>query len=362
MAGPAGIGKAANRRGVVHGVPSDPPLQRPPLSVLDLAIVNEGESTSHALATTTALAQGAEALGYRRFWVAEHHNMASVASTTPPVLMAHLAARTERIRIGSGGIMLPNHTPLIVAEHIAALEALHPGRIDLGLGRAPGADPATTAAIRGSVNAFGVDDYPREVLDVMGLLGDRRGEGGLWERFAATPAAVSVPQIILLGSSGYSAQLAGLLGLPYAFAHHFDTGGTLEALDLYRQSFRPSPVLTAPHVIVTANVLAARTDAIAEWESGPGRLMIYEIRTGRLSPLRSPESAATHPSLAAAQAVPSKRIHGSPATVVAQLDALVAASGADEIMVSTVVYGLEARLRSLELLAEAWSEGAGQPG
>jgi luciferase family oxidoreductase group 1 len=329
---------------------------RPPLSVLDLAIVNEGQSSAHALAGTTSLAQGAEKLGYRRFWVAEHHNMPSVASTTPPVLMAHLAARTERIRIGSGGIMLPNHTPLIVAEHIAALEALHPGRIDLGLGRAPGADPATTAAIRGSNNPFGPDDYPRDVIDLLGLLGDRRGEGGLWERFAATPAAVSSPQIVLLGSSDYSAQLAGLLGLPYAFAHHFDTGGTLEALDRYRQSFRASPVLSAPHVIVTANVLVAATDAEAERESNPGRLMIYEIRTGRLSALRSPEAAASHPSLAAARAVPSKRILGSPATVVAQLDALVAASGADEIMVSTVAHSLETRLRSLELLTEAWSD------
>ena len=151
--------------------------------------------------------------------------------------------------------MLPNHTPLIVAEHIAALEALHPGRIDLGLGRAPGSDPATTAAIRGSSDAFGAEDYPRDLLDLMGLLGDRRGEGGLWERFAATPAATSSPQIVLLGSSGYSAQLAGILGLRFAFAHHFDTGGTLEAIGLYREAFRPSPVLAQPHVIVTANVL-----------------------------------------------------------------------------------------------------------
>jgi luciferase family oxidoreductase group 1 len=328
---------------------------RPPLSVLDLAIVNAGGSTSDALAGTTALAQGAERLGYHRFWVAEHHNMASVASTTPPVLMAHLAARTQRIRIGSGGIMLPNHTPLIVAEHIAALEALHPGRIDLGLGRAPGSDPATMAAIRRSAHAFSEEDYPRDVLDLMGLLGDVRGEGGLWEHFAATPAATSTPQILLLGSSGYSAQLAGILGLPYAFAHHFDMGGTLEALDLYRQSFRPSPARAEPYVIVTANVLVAPTEADADWEAGPGRLMVYEIRTGRFSPLRSPEMAAAHPSLAAARAMPSRRILGSPANAVAQLDDLVAVSGADEIMVSTIAYSLDARLRSLQLLAGAWA-------
>jgi luciferase family oxidoreductase group 1 len=339
-------------------VTSNPILdnRRPPLSVLDLALVTEGGSTAEALAATTTLAQRAEELGYQRFWVAEHHNMPAVASTTPPVLMAHLAARTSRIRIGSGGIMLPNHTPLIVAEHIAALEALHPGRIDLGLGRAPGSDPGTTMAIRRSNSPFGVDDYPRDVLDLMGLLGDIRGEGGLWERFAATPAATSTPQILLLGSSGYSAQLAGVLGLPYAFAHHFDTGGTLEALDLYRQSFRASPVLADPHVIVTANVLVAATDADADYEAGPGRLMIYEIRAGRFSPLRSPEAAASHPSMRVARAMPSQRILGSPATAIAQLDDLVTASAADEIMVSTVAYSLDTRVRSLELLARAWSE------
>ncbi|HEX3424982.1 MAG TPA: LLM class flavin-dependent oxidoreductase [Acidimicrobiales bacterium] len=328
---------------------------RPPLSVLELALVTVGGTTSEALADATTLAQAAERLGYRRFWVAEHHNMPSVASTSPPVLMAHLAARTERIRVGSGGIMLPNHAPLIVAEQIAALEALHPGRIDLGLGRAPGTDPATTMAIRRSTDPFGAEDYPRDVLDLMGLLGDIRGEGGLWEHFAATPAPASSPQIFLLGSSGYSAQLAGLLGLPYAFAHHFDTGGTLEALDLYRRHFRPSPVLAEPYVIVTTNVLVAATDEEADWEAGPGRLMIYEIRHGRFAPLLSPDAAAAHPSMAAARAVPTRRIVGSPATAVAGLDALVTATGADEIMVSAAASGLDARVRSLELLADAWT-------
>jgi luciferase family oxidoreductase group 1 len=336
------------------------PTNRPPLSVLDLAIVNAGGSSGQALAATTQLAQKAESLGYHRFWVAEHHNMPSVASTTPPVLMAHLAARTERIRIGSGGIMLPNHTPLIVAEHIAALEALHPGRIDLGLGRAPGSDPATTMAIRRSADPFGAEDYPRDVLDLMGLLGDQRGEGGLWERFKATPAATSSPQIVLLGSSGYSAQLAGFLGLPYAFAHHFDTGGTLEAVDLYRESFRPSAVLDEPHVIVTANVLVAATDAEAEWEAGPGRVMFYELRAGRLSPLLPPGEAAAHPSAGAARAKPTQRIVGTPSAVVKNLGQLAAVTGAAEIMVSTVAFGLEARCRSLELLSEAWS-GSSQP-
>jgi luciferase family oxidoreductase group 1 len=213
-------------------------------------------------------------------------------------------------------------------------------------------------AIRRSSAPFGVDDYPRDVLDLMGLLGDVRGEGGLWERFSATPVATSFPQIVLLGSSDYSAQLAGVFGLPYAFAHHFDTGGTLEAVELYRRSFRPSPVLADPYVIVTANVLVAPTDADAEWEAGPGRLLVYEIRTGRLAPLRSPDAAAAHPGLAAARAMPSRRILGSPATAIARLDDLVVATGADEIMVSTIAFSLQARLRSLELLATGWSEPA----
>lgn len=334
------------------------PVNRPDLSVLDLAIVVDGGTSANALADATTLAQQAEALGFQRFWVAEHHNMPSVASTTPPVLMAHLAARTNTIRVGSGGIMLPNHPALVVAEQIAALEALHPGRIDLGLGRAPGADQRTAAALRRSPAALGAEDFPRDLLDLMGLLGDVRGEGGLWEHFTATPVASSSPQVILLGSSGYSAQLAGVLGLPFAFAHHFDTGGTLQALEMYRRSFRPSPVLEAPHVIVTANVLVAPTDEEAEWEAAPGRLMIYGIRTGRFEPLVSPETAAASPNLSAALAAPSNRIVGAPSTAIARLDALVEDTGADEIMVSAVAHSLDVRLRNLKLLASAWAAPA----
>jgi luciferase family oxidoreductase group 1 len=327
---------------------------RPPLSVLDLAVVNEGGTSAEALAATTALAQRADALGYLRFWVAEHHNMALVASTTPPVLMAHLAARTDRIRIGSGGIMLPNHAPLVVAEHVAALEALHPGRIDLGLGRAPGTSQETALALRRSVQLLGAEDFPRDVIDLMGLLGDVRGEGGLWEQFAATPAATSSPQILLLGSSGFSAQLAARLGLPFVFAHHFDQGGTLEAVDLYRNGFQPSPAWEKPHVIVTANVLVADTDEEADFQAGPGRLMAYRIRSGRFGPLLSPEAAAAQPDARLAANVPTNRVAGSPATALAKLDRLRTTTGADELMVTTVAHGLATRVRSLELLAEAW--------
>jgi luciferase family oxidoreductase group 1 len=329
-------------------------MSRPPLSVLDLAVVSAGATTADALAATTELAQRADALGYHRFWVAEHHNMPLVASTTPPVLMAHLAARTTTIRIGSGGIMLPNHAPLIVAEHVAALEALHPGRIDLGLGRAPGTNQETAMALRRSTRLLGAEDFTRDLLDLMGLLGDIRGEGGMWERFSATPVASSTPQILLLGSSGFSAELAGRLGLPFVFAHHFDQGGTLEALDVYRNAFQPSVVLDRPHVLVTANVLVAGTDEEADWEAGPGRLMSYRIRLGRFEPLLTPDAAAAQPDMAFARSIPTTRVVGAPATALAQLDALIDLTAADEIMVSTVAYSLEARMRSLELLAGAW--------
>lgn len=350
-------GKVAPVVGVGTGVTSHP--ARPPLSVLDLAVVTSGGTSGQALADATTLARRVEQLGYLRFWVAEHHNMASVASTSPPVIMAHLAASTERIRIGSGGIMLPNHPPLVVAEQVAALEALHPGRIDLGLGRAPGADQRTTLALRRSPSALGAEDFPRDLLDLMGLLGDVRGEGGLWEHFSATPVATSSPQILLLGSSGYSAQLAGVLGLPFAFAHHFGTGGTLEALGLYREAFRPSPVLDEPHTVVTANVLVAETDDEAERQSLPGRLMSHGIRTNRRGPLLSPDEAAAHPDIDAALAMPSNRVVGSPSTVVAKLEDLVEATSADELMASTVAHDLDVRMTSYELLAASWHAGEG---
>jgi luciferase family oxidoreductase group 1 len=328
--------------------------RRVPLSVLDLAVVSSGATSADALANTTTLAKRADELGYSRFWVAEHHNMPMVASTTPAVLIAHLAAATSRIHIGSGGVMLPNHPALVVAEQFALLEALHPGRIDLGIGRAPGTDPATAAALRRAPAALGAEEFPRHLIDLMGLLGDRRAESGMWSRFAATPAATSAPTIVLLGSSGYSAQLAGQLGLPFAFAHHFDTGGTLDALELYRESFAPSAVLDQPYAIVTASVLAAETDEQAAWFAAPGQLMTLAIRTGQLIPLLSPEIAASHPDLPAARRLPSQRIVGSAAAAVAGIEELLRQTAADEIMVMALTHGLQERTRSLELLAQAW--------
>ena len=329
-------------------------VERPLLSVLDLAVVSDGTTSGDALDSTTTLAQRADKLGFHRFWVAEHHNMPTVASTAPAVLIAHLAAATHTIRIGSGGVMLPNHAPLAIAEQFALLEALHPGRIDLGIGRAPGTDQATASALRRSAHLEAVDDFPRDLIDLMGLLGDVRREHGMWRRFAATPRASSTPMIGLLGSSGYSAQLAGMLGLPFAFAHHFDTGGTLAALDVYREHFRPSAGWPSPHVIVTASVLAAATDAAASHLAGPGRLVRYGIRSGRFLPLLSPDDAAAHPSVDDALRMPSSQIVGSIDTVMAGLTELVQATDADEIMLSTTTHGLDERVHSMELIAAAW--------
>ncbi|MEZ4679919.1 MAG: LLM class flavin-dependent oxidoreductase [Caldilineaceae bacterium] len=325
-----------------------------PLSILDLAIVSQGGTSAGALAETTALAQAAEALGYTRIWVAEHHNMPTVASTNPAVLIAHLAASTTKIKVGSGGIMLPNYPSLVVAEQFAMLEALHPGRIDLGIGRAPGTDPATAAALRRAPASLTHDEFPNYLIDLMGLLGDRRSEEGMWKRFSATPVAETSPTIVLLGSSGYSAQLAGYLGLPFAYAHHFDTGGTLQALSLYHENFQPSPILTDPYTIVTANVLTAETDEEAQWLAASGQLMTYAIRTGRFIPLLTPEEANDHPDLALARTMRSNRIVGTPEAVVMALEGLRDATAANELMIFTAAYGVEARIRSLQLLAEAW--------
>jgi luciferase family oxidoreductase group 1 len=325
-----------------------------PLSILDLSVVNDGQSSADALQTTVAMARRADELGYLRCWVAEHHNMPSVACTAPTVLMAHLAAVTERIHVGSGGVMLPNHAPLVVAEQFALLEALHPGRIDVGIGRAPGTDQSTAAAVRRSTDLLGADDFPRDLLDLMGLLGDPRGDDGLWQRFKATPAATSRPTVFLLGSSGYSAQLAAHLGLPFAFAHHFDMGGALQATEMYHQLFQPSADLERPYMVITANVLLADTKEEADWHAAPGRLSALGRRTGRFIRLPSPHDASAHPDLPEAKRLPSSRVVGTPDTAVADLSALVARTGADELMVTSVAYDLSARVRSIELLAEHW--------
>lgn len=325
-----------------------------PLSVLDLSVVNDGQTSADALRTTTELAQAADRFGYARFWVAEHHNMATVACTSPTVLMAHLAAVTERIHVGSGGVMLPNHSTLVVAEQFALLEALHPGRIDVGIGRAPGSDQRTALALRRSPELLQVDTFPSDLIDLMALLGDERADDTMATAFRATPAATSAPAIFLLGSSDYSARLAARLGLAFGFAHHFDMGGTLQAAEIYHQLFEPSPVLDRPHLLVTANVLVADTQEEADWHAAPGRLSSLARRTGRFIRLPSPVDALAHPDYDQASRLPSGRVVGTPDDAVPALRTLVERTGADELMVTSVAYDLSARIRSLELLADAW--------
>ena len=329
-------------------------VTRVPLSVLDLALVADGATSAIALAETTSLARRADELGYKRFWVAEHHNMPTVASTTPPVLIAHLAANTSTIRVGSGGVMLPNHPPLVVAEQFALLEALHPGRIDLGIGRAPGTDQATALALRRTRDALNAEDFPRHLLDVMALLGDVRVDEGLHERFVATPAPETSPLILLLGSSDFSAQLAGLLGLPFSFAHHFDMGGTLDAVDIYRRSFRQSAVLQEPYAIVSATVVVAATTETADYLAGPSLLRKYGMRTGRLLPLLSPDLADAHPEMHAARRMATSSISGTVEQVVAGLEELATATAANELMIYSPTHGLDERIFTLEALGEAW--------
>ena len=322
------------------------------LSVLDLSVVRDGGSSAEALADTTALAQAADRLQMVRFWVAEHHNMATVASTTPGVLIAHLAAATQRIRVGSGGVMLPNHAPLAIAEQFALLESLHPGRIDLGIGRAPGTDPATAAAF-GRHPHESVERFPRDLIDVMGMLGDRRGEGGMWTRFRATPVLTTTPLVALLGSSGYSAQLAGMLGLPFAYAHHFDTGATDVAVGIYHDHFTPSPVLDAPHLIVGVNALAAPTDEEADHLGLPSRILRYGIRTNRRTPLVHPDDAPSHPDAEAARHMPTDMLVGSPERVAEGLRHLAHRTRAAELMITGATFDVADRIRSLELIHAA---------
>jgi luciferase family oxidoreductase group 1 len=318
--------------------------------VLDLAPVLAGASTTEALNHTTELARRAEASGYRRFWVAEHHNMPAIASSSPAVLIAHLAAATSTMRIGSGGVMLPNHAPLVVAEQFGTLAALHPGRIDLGIGRAPGTDRRTAFALRRTVEGLSAEDFPNELADLIGML------AGDPARLAAVPTADEMPQIWLLGSSGFSAQLAGMLGLPFSFAHHFSSANTEPALALYRQHFRPSRWLDEPYAMVAVNATCADTDAAAERLARPGWLSFLALRTGRPIPLPTVVEAAAYDFSPAEQAFVDERragqAIGSPATVQAALSALINRTGANELMVTSQIYDLEARARSYELVAK----------
>ena len=344
------------------------------LSVLDLVPVRTDQSTSDAVAATTLLAQTADQLGYTRYWLAEHHNMPAVAATSPPVLIAHLAAHTSTMRLGSGGVMLPNHAPLAVAEQFALLEAAHPGRIDLGIGRAPGSDPVTSMALRG---AAGRDDrdieaFPSYLDDVVALMSsagvrvplprDLMRENYILK---ATPAAVTEPKLWLLGSSMYSAHLAAAKGLPYVFAHHFSGQGTDEALQTYRDEFRPSDLAPEPLTFLTVNAVVADTAAEAERLLLPNLQMMARLRTGQpLGPLDLVEEAEARQlsprELAVVDAGRRQAVVGSPAEAADQLRALAERFGVDEVMVNPVAAAFRgtdpdtapARETTLELLAK----------
>ncbi len=327
------------------------------LSVLDLAPVPEGSTPSQALGNALDLARHVEALGYGRVWVAEHHNMPGIASSSPPVLLAHLAAGTERIRLGSGGVMLPNHAPLVVAEQFGMLEALHPGRIDLGLGRAPGTDGLTAAALRRSTDPFSnEDDFPAQLAQLRGFLRGELPREDPLHRIKAVPNNGREPAIWLLGSSGYSAQLAGELGLPFSFAHHFSGQNTVAAVELYRASFRPSEVLQRPYVMLGTAVTAADDDAEAEFQNGPNVLQFLRLRQGRPGLLPTPEEAERALRDPSARQFAEQRrasqIVGGPDAVRRGIEELLARTNADELMVTSVVHDHAARRRSYEVLAD----------
>jgi luciferase family oxidoreductase group 1 len=322
----------------------------PPISVLELAPVGRGSTPAAALATSTQLAQLAERVGFRRLWVAEHHNMPGIASSSPAVLIAHLAASTTTLRIGAGGVMLPNHSSLVVAEQFGMLEALHPGRIDLGLGRAPGTDPVTAAALRRKPMA-GADEFPEQLRDLLAFF------DGTHPQITAVPGHGYKPAMWMLGSSDFSAQVAGMLGMPFSFAHHFASQNTMAALAVYRSQFQPSDELQEPYAMIGVPVICAETSERARWLSGPSSVGFVRLRQGRPAPLPTPEEAAEY------SFTPFERellktwtaplIVGDPDEVRRGLEELAARTSVDELMVTTMVHGHDDRLRSYELVAEA---------
>ncbi|MCT4356108.1 LLM class flavin-dependent oxidoreductase [Streptomyces sp. Je 1-79] len=344
-------------RGTAHG---DSPV---PLSVLDLVTVGSGRTAGQALATSVEISKLAERRGYHRHWVAEHHSMPGVASSSPAVILAHLAAHTRRIRLGSGGVMLPNHAPLVIAEQFGTLEALAPGRVDLGLGRAPGTDGATAAALRRTRTLNeGAEDFPQQLAELTRFLDDDFPDGHPYARIHAVPGPVQGPSgrppVWLLGSSGFSARLAGTLGLPFAFAHHFSAQNTIPALDLYRDSFRPSQVLDAPYALIGVAALAHEAPKEARRQVMTGALSMLRLRTGRPGLVPTPEEAEAYPFS------PTERdfvdswlaniVHGTPDEVRTGLDDLRKRTGADELMITANAHGGDVRLRSYELIADAY--------
>jgi len=328
------------------------------LSVLDLSPVAAGSSGAVSLRNSLDLARLTDRLGYTRYWVAEHHNLPSIASSAPEIMIGQIAAATERIRVGSGGVMLPNHAPLMVAERFKVLEALFPGRIDLGLGRAPGTDGATAHALRSRLDRREGDDFLERLHEL--TLWETRDfpAGHPYNNVVAMPDDTPLPPIWLLGSSDYSSELAAQVGMGFAFAHHFATHDAVDAMVNYRVHFKPSGWRTAPHAILAVAIVAAETDADAERLASSMDLNRLRRDRGQYLPLPSPEEALAYPYADAERASiarnRSRLFVGQPATVRQKLDPLIAASEPDELMVITAVFDHEARKKSYALLAEAF--------
>ena len=330
-----------------------------PLSILDLSPVSAGSTPSQALRNSLDLARLADGLGFARYWVAEHHNLPAIASSAPDIMIGQIAAVTRNMRIGSGGVMLPNHAPLMVAERFKVLEALFPGRIDLGLGRAPGTDPATSYALRRRQGISEEDDFLDRFNELMLL--ETRGfpAGHPFHNVRAMPSDVKLPPIYLLGSSDYSAQLAGHIGAAFSFAHHFANFDAAEAMQLYRDNFKPSPSHDRPYAILATHVVCADTDQKAERLVATVDLNIVRRAKGEFLPLASPDDAISYdytPVDRARIAQNRTRLSvGSPETVKAKLMPLIESTKADELMVTTMLFDHTARKRSYELLAKAFT-------
>jgi len=321
----------------------------PPFSVLDLAPVPQGSTPADALRNTLDLAQHAEKWDYQRYWLAEHHNMAGIASAATAVVIGFVAGGTSRIRVGSGGIMLPNHAPLVIAEQFGTLESLYPGRIDLGLGRAPGTDQLTLRALRRDPAA--ADTFPQDVLELQALLGEPQPG----QAVQAVPGSGTNVPIWILGSSLFGAQLAAMLGLPYAFASHFAPDALLPALRIYRERFAPSRQLERPYAMVGVNVVAADTDAEASRLFTSAQQAFTDLFRGSRGKLKPPiddiEAYWSPAEKAQASNMLARSFVGSPETVSAGIEEFIEETGADEVMVASAIHDHAARLRSYEILA-----------
>jgi luciferase family oxidoreductase group 1 len=328
------------------------------LSVLDVSPVATGSTSTEALRNTLDLAQLTDRLGFTRYWLAEHHNTPLIASSAPEIMIGHVASVTNRIRVGSGGIMLPNHTPLKVAETFRVLEALHPGRVDLGLGRAPGTDSLTALALRRSRELLGADDFPARLQDLLTFLDHGFPPGHPLERIRAMPDDVPMPEVWLLGSSDFSAELSARLGLRFAFAHHIQPLPAIAALRMYREHFQPSEYRKEPEALIGVSVVCAETDARAEEIARPLQLTLLRFRSGKMGRFPSIEEAKDYPYTPDEREIMElnrdRNIIGSPKSVRARLTQLAEAAAVDEIMVTTMTHEHADRRRSYELLADAF--------